>query len=71
MKATIITTMTSTIDLDTMETHHNIDINDVDGLTDVSPDVVGAILVSGFRAGERELRKQYPLVDGAAERADA
>lgn len=69
MKMVVVTTITTTVDVvDKMRvTKHEMDIDDQDGISDVSRDVLGAILLGAFDAGAKSIREQFP---GAA-RAEA
>ncbi len=71
LKATIITTITTTVDLETMKSSHAVDVNDADGLSEISREVVGAVLIGAMQATERTLRQQFPRAGRAAERVDA
>lgn len=66
----VVTTITSTLDPDTMVTSHSVDIEDQDGISDVHPDVLGAVLIGAMRSTERALAEQFPGAGRSAERAD-
>lgn len=59
----VVTTITSTVDVDTMVPDHSVDINDVDGLSEVSRDVLGAVVLGGIHATDRAVRKEFPRVN--------
>lgn len=60
MKAIVVTTITSTIDLETFDTSHSVDIADEDGLSEVSPDALGALLIGALSSTTRAVRKEFP-----------
>jgi ubiquinone biosynthesis protein UbiJ len=70
MKMVVVTTITSTLDINDMSTSHTVDINDEDGLSEVSGDVLGTVVVSGLRATMTAVREKYPRAGQAADRAD-
>lgn len=70
MRAKIVTTITTELDLETMEPTHAIEVEDCDGLSEI-PDVLGSIVLGALRSAERSVRAQFPRVDGLAERVDA
>ena len=70
MRAKIVTTITTELDLETMEPTHAIAVEDCDGLSEI-PDVIGSILLGAPRSAERSVRTQYPRVDQLADSADA
>lgn len=71
MKARIVTTITTLMDLDTLTPEHSVDISDEDGLSEVSRDVLGALLIGALRATEKAVREQFPGADRSASRIDA
>jgi CO/xanthine dehydrogenase FAD-binding subunit len=60
MKAQVVTTITSLVDIETFETSHSVDINDQDGLSEVSREVMGALLIGALRSTETAVRRQFP-----------
>lgn len=60
MKAIVITTITSTMDIETLETKHSVAIEDQDGLAEVSSDILGALLIGAMSATTRAVEKQFP-----------
>ncbi len=70
LKATIITIVTTVVDLETMQSEHSVKIDDVDGLSEVSREIVGAVLIGAMKSTERGLREQFPQAGAAAQRSD-
>lgn len=62
MKMIVVTTITSTLDVETMEPTHSVDIEDQDGLSDVSREVLGALILGALHATERGIREQFSRV---------
>lgn len=60
MKMKIVTTITSLVDIDTMQPEHSVDINDEDGLSEVSAEVAYAVVIGGLRATENGIIKKFP-----------
>lgn len=71
MRMKVVTTITSLVDINTMTPSHEVHIEDEDGLSEVSGDVLGAIVVGALRAAERAVVQAYPRVGESAERLDA
>lgn len=61
MKAKIVTTVTTYLDIDTLQQEVEVDISDEDGLSEVSSQVLGAALIGSMRSVERGLRKQFHI----------
>ncbi|HSV38714.1 MAG TPA: hypothetical protein VLI04_08140 [Nocardioidaceae bacterium] len=70
MRAKVVTTITSELDLDSMEQSHSVDIDDCDGLSEVSRDVLGALVIGALQATERTARSTFPGAGRAADRLD-
>jgi len=60
MKMIVVTTIKSTLDVDTMKTEHEVDINDQDGISQVSSDVLGAVLIGAMRSATRGIEDKFP-----------
>lgn len=71
MRAKVITTITTELDLDTMEPAHSVEINDCDSLSDASADLLGALVIGALQAAEGAARAQFPGAGAAADRLDA
>lgn len=67
MRAKVITTITTEVDLDTFKPEHHVDIQDCDALSAVSPDVLGAVLLGAMKATTHSLREQFPRLGGEAD----
>lgn len=70
MRAKVVTTITTELDLDTMVPTHSVDINDCDALSEVAGDVLGALLIGAMQSTERSLRSRFPGAGRAAARLD-
>jgi hypothetical protein len=70
MRAKVITTITTELDLDTMEPTHAVDVEDCDGLSEMSVDVLGALVIGALGAADRAAREQFPRAGRAAARLD-
>lgn len=70
MQAVIVTTITTHLDLDSMESRHVMEIDDQDGLSEVSSDVLGALLLGALGASRRAVREQFPRAGQAEDRTD-
>lgn len=62
MRAKIVTTITTLLDLDTFASEHEVHISDEDALSEVSRDLVAAAVISGLRTANNALREQFPMV---------
>lgn len=71
MRAKVITTITTELDLDTMQPAHSVEIDDCDALSDASADLLGALVIGALQAAEAAARAQFPRAGAAADRADA
>lgn len=71
MRAKVVTTITTELNLDDMQPSHSVDIDDCDGLSDVSREIVGALVLGALQSAERGVREQFPRAGRAAERLDA
>lgn len=60
MRAKVVTTITTELDLDSLTSEHSVDINDCDGLSEISRDVLGAVLIGGLHATRAAVREQFP-----------
>lgn len=60
MKAQVVTTITTLVDFDTLETSHSVDISDDDGLSEVSGEMLGALLIGALHSTEKAVRAQFP-----------
>lgn len=61
MKMKVVTTVTTLLDIDTMQQEVSVDISDEDGLSEVSKQVLGATLIGSMRSVERGLREQFHI----------
>ena len=60
MRAKIVTTITTELDLDTLEPTHAVHVDDVDGLSEISSDIVGGLLLGALGATGNAVREKYP-----------
>lgn len=63
----LVTTITTTVDVDTLKTDIQMDVDDRDGLHQVSRDVLGSVLLVTLNSATEAARESFPR---AAERAD-
>lgn len=63
MRAKIVTTVTTLFNVDTMEQEVEVDVSDEDGLSNVSSQVLGSVLIGSMRSVERGLREQFRIPD--------
>ena len=68
MKVIVVTTITSIIDLDTMDSEHRMEINDRDGLSEVSSEVLGAVLMGGLNSCKQAVAERWPRVGASDKR---
>lgn len=68
MKMQVVTTITTLLDIDTMQQEVSVDIDDQDGLSEVSGQVLGSVLIGSCRSVERGLRKQFHIPDSVGQR---
>lgn len=61
MKMKVVTTITSILDVNTMETDTQVDISDEDGVSEVSKQVLGSLLIGSLRSTERAVREQFHI----------
>lgn len=62
MHATVTTLITTSLDLDSMEPSHHVEIEDVDGLSEVSPDLIGSLIWGALTAARNSIEENYPSV---------
>jgi hypothetical protein len=60
MKMKVVATITSYFDVDSNTTEHSIEIEDEDGLSEVSYDILGAVVLGGLRASQKAVVKKFP-----------
>lgn len=58
----VVTTITSVLDIDSMSTEHSVEVDDKDGLSSVSGDMLGAVLMGALGSTTRAVEKAYPRV---------
>jgi len=68
MKMKVVTTITTLLDVDTMEQEVSVSISDEDGLSEVSGQVLGATLIGSMRSVERGLRQRFDIPDSVGQR---
>lgn len=71
MKAIVVTTITSTMDLTTFESTHAVDIADEDGLSEVSTEVLGALIIGALGSTDRAIREKFPMAARRAAKMEA
>jgi hypothetical protein len=71
MKVTIVTTITTTLDLNTMAKKHTIDIDDQDNVSEISRDVFGALVLSGLTSAVDTAAIEFPRAAAVAANAAA
>lgn len=64
----VVTTVTTLLDIDTMQQEVSVDISDEDGLSEVSKQVLGATLIGSMRSVERGLRTQFNIPETVGQR---
>lgn len=60
MKMIVVTTITSMLDVETMHAEHSVEVDDQDGMSAVSSDVLGAVLIGALRSTTRGIEKNFP-----------
>ena len=64
----VVTTITTLLDVDSMQQEVSVDIDDQDGLSEVSSQVLGAVLIGSCRSVERGLREQFHIPETVGQR---
>lgn len=62
MKAIVTTTITSTFDVGTMEASHSVEIEDLDGLSEISLDVLGSVVMGALNSAKKGMAEKFPRV---------
>ena len=68
MRMKVVTTVTTLLDVDSMEQEVSVEIDDQDGLSEVSGQVLGATLIGSMRSVERGLREQFGIPEEVGKR---
>lgn len=71
MRMKVITTITSEVNVDTFETEHSVDVNDTDGLSQVSSDVLYGLVLGGLTATRNTIFNRNPHLRAAYDRTEA
>lgn len=67
----VVTTVTTLLDVETMQQEVSVSIDDQDGLADVSTQVLGAVLIGSMRSVERSLREQFHIPENVGQKVDS
>lgn len=66
----VVTTITTLWDVDEMKTEHSVEISDEDGVSEVSSDVLGTLLISALRSSRQAILDKFPRAGEAEKRHD-
>lgn len=61
MKMIVVTTITSTLDVESMTTAHDVEVEDQDNLSGVSTQILGSLILGGLNATENSLREKFHI----------
>ena len=70
MRMKVVTTITSELvflDDGGFDSSHSVDIDDQDGLSEVSREVLGALITGGLKSTERAVRAELPTLKALVE----
>lgn len=66
----VVTTITTIWDVDDMTSEHSVEVTDEDGVSEVSRDVLGTLLISALRSTHQAIIEQFPRAGEAERRHD-
>ena len=64
MRVKVITTITSEVNLDSFETEHSVQIDDVDGISSISSDILYGLILGGLNSTRGAILSEQPHLRG-------